>query len=616
VEQSGKEWVFPASVPTAIKASDWERRITISLTMPQAIGILCVAVAVAVAIWRVRRARHQVLQAAAIATALEQQKQQQQNHAPVNSGSVAAAGTVAPSPSPETTSLPLALPNFSSDPAVTSHPINLLSSPDPVKHSSASLQKSGSSRHVNPRVRMAQLNRAMSESDLMLPQRVELYIKGKTGVGSAAAKPLGPLPKKSELPVEFDHRDELVQQLVTNRGMGGKFWKESSSDSESSAENSDLDALGEGAASSFHVRPIPRGGSDDEDSKREIQFIQFGALESDGQAEKSPAFSDVSTLPRNSSTSPASCFEKRSSRRRLSETDKAAATAAAAAATAHFTSFDSIFMPSALSSIEAEFHVENPKRVGGKVLSRDGSGSSSGNTPHSTPKASPQVKSRASRDATISPLPFDLVVGGGGRKRPDKLELQQIEHTPTNHYKTTFQEMMRVGQGGFGSVFKVRGLVDSRLYAVKKVRLPKNDAVLKKKMMRETVMMSTLSHMNIVRYHTAWEEHVLSSELEPPSSGNNSRSSWGLSASISMTDTTERSDPDADPDNVVPVLFIQMEWCDISVKHWLDKRAVMNVLEVHSMFVQLLMGVRHMHDQGKALCNSHPPLPQSAAATR
>jgi serine/threonine protein kinase len=202
---------------------------------------------------------------------------------------------------------------------------------------------------------------------------------------------------------------------------------------------------------------------------------------------------------------------------------------------------------------------------------------------------------------------LDLVVGGGGgKKRPEKLELPHLEHTPTNHYKTTFQEMMRVGQGGFGSVFKVRGLVDNRLYAVKKVKLPKNDAVLKKKMMRETVMMSTLSHMNIVRYHTAWEEHVLSSELEPPSNGNDSRSSWGLSASVSLTDNTERSDHDADLDNVVPVLFIQMEWCDISVKHWLEKRTAMSLCDVHSMFVQLLMGIHHMHDQGKQQLPSVP----------
>jgi hypothetical protein len=257
-------------------------------------------------------------------------------------------------------------------------------------------------------------------------------------------------------------------------------------------------------------------------------------------------------------------------------------------------------MPSALSSIEAELNEAKPKRFISKGLSRDGSGSSSSNTPHSTPKASPQVKSRVSRDANISPIPLETAAPStiGGKKRPEKLELHQIDCTPTNHYRSTFKEMKRVGQGGFGSVFQVQGIVDHRMYAVKKVKLPKNDAILKKKMMRETVMMSTLSHVNIVRYHTAWEEHVLSSELEPPSNGNDSRSSWGLSTSISHTDNTDRSDPDAESDNIVPVLFIQMEWCDISVKHWLDQRTVVNLSAAHSIFIQLLMGLNHMHDQG------------------
>ncbi len=585
-EQSDKEWVLPASMPTAIKVSNWERRITISLTLPQALAILLVALVVAVVIWRLRKAKYQLLQAAAIAAALEQQKQQQQQqlylqHAPVNSSSIAATGTAPPSSSPDIVPLPLSLPKFSRDPMVTSDAITS----DPVKHSSASFKSSGIR---NPQImRVAHLNRAMSESDLMKPLRgAGFKLKGEDSSGGKGAT-AGLLSKKAE------------SLLGAKGGVDGRFWNESSSssDSDRTDELSGSEHLDNVAETFTDSRAIPRGGSDDEDSKKEIQFIQFGVAEADGRPEKSPAFSDASTLPRNSSASPAAGFGRRSSRRRLSETDKAAA--AAACSPPHFTSFDSLFMPSALSSIEAELNDENPKRGGSKVLSRDGSGSSSGNTPHSTPKASPQVKCRTSRDTTISPLPLDLVaVGGGGKKRPDKLELPPFEHTPTNHYKTTFQEMMRVGQGGFGSVFKVRGLVDNRLYAVKKVKLPKNDAVLKKKMMRETVMMSTLSHMNIVRYHTAWEEHVLSSELEPPSNGNDSRSSWGLSASVSFTDNTERSDPDADLDNVVPVLFIQMEWCDISVKHWLEKRTAMCLSDVHSMFVQLLMGIRHMHDQG------------------
>jgi hypothetical protein len=589
--QDNKEWVFPASMPSAPKASDWERRITISLTLFQALGILFVAIGVVVIIWRLRKSKYQLLQAAAVAAALEKQKQEQQVHQPnqpVNDNSAPVSGIAPPTPSPETTLQHLSLPNFSCDPTVTSDTLKPLSNPHPVKHLRESSQQDLLGLR-NPRVaRVAQLYRAASESDLThRVSGVSFHGNEVLGKNGAARVMRGKFAVVDLKTADVQEEAKVVVE--------GKFWKDKC---QSSSSSSDSDSLSE-----WDDDAIPRGGSDDEDSRKEIEFIHFGTADADSNPSKSPAFSDVSTLPRNLSASPTTgnrvTPNKQPHRRRMSEADKTEAAAALASSSPpHFTSFDAIFMPSALSSIEAELNEANPKRSGGKVLSRDGSGSSSGNTPHSTPKASPQVISRSSRDVTVSPLPFDmaLVSSGGGKKRPNKLELPRFERTPTNHYKTTFEEIKPVGQGGFGSVFQVRGRVDNRLYAVKKVKLPNNDAVLKRKMMRETVMMSTLSHVNIVRYHTAWEENVLSSELEPPSNGNDSRSSWGLSASI--TDGTDRSDPDAGSDNIVPVLFIQMEWCDISVKHWLDKRAVVNMPDVHSMFVQLLMAVHHMHDQG------------------
>ncbi len=599
-----KEWVFPASMPPAPRASDWERRITISLTLPQALGIIFVALAVVVVVWRLRKSKYQLLQAAAVAAALEKQKQEQQQLQQLNpvvkADINADSSAVPPAPSPEMTYQLPPLPNFSRDPIVTADPFSPLSNPHPVKH------------HRVSALRANHLNRTASESDLTLPLRAAGAGLNRKDVLGRKVELQG-LGKKADVAVV---ESKTVDTLTGAKGrVEGKFWK----DGQESSSGSDSHGL-----SDWENSAMPRGGSDDEESKREIEFIQFCTAETDCQPEKSPAFSDVSTLPRNSSASPSKAIPRNSSaspskavprnssaspstgmsresyRRRLSENDLKAEAAATANGSSppHFTSFDAIFMPSQLSSIEAELNQENPKRGGSKGLSRDGSGSSSGNTPHSTPKASPQVKSRSGRDTTTSPLPFDLALvgGGGGKKRPIKLDIPQFERTPTNHYKTTFEEIKPVGQGGFGSVFQVRGRVDNRLYAVKKVKLPKNDAVLKRKMMRETVMMSTLSHMNIVRYHTAWEEHVLNSELEPPSNGNDSRSSWGLSTSI--TDRTDFSDPDAGSDNVVPVLFIQMEWCDISVKHWLEKRTVVNLSDVHSMFVQLLMGIHHMHDQG------------------
>jgi hypothetical protein len=589
-----KEWVFPASKPDAIKASDWERRITISLTLPQALGIVFAAIVVVVVIWRLRKSRYQLMQAAAVAAALEEQKQQHLQNHPANAAAIGTPGTVPPSTSPEAIHHPLPLLHFSRDPSFTSAPANHLSNPNPVKHPS---EKSKTEIAPCPRhpqlARIAHLNRAMSESDLMLPLR-------GTGIGFTRKEVF-----EKKVVVESQQSKLSETAVESKRGMGGRFWNESSSSSsDSSGGLSDSSSERLNSRSSSLPLAIPRGGSDDEDSRKEIEFIQMGGVaDADGRPEKSPAHSDASTLPRNSSTSPALGHGRKPSRRRVSETDKTVLETSASPP--HFTSFDAIFMPSALSVIEAELNEENPRRSGSKALMRDGSrsGSSSGNTPHSTPKASPVVKSRVSRDANVSPVPFDLAVvaAAGGKKRPDKLEIPQIERTLTNHYRTTFDELKPVGQGGFGSVFQVRGRVDHRLYAVKKVKLPKNDEVLKRKMMRETVMMSTLSHMNIVRYHTAWEEHVLDSEVTPPSNGNDSRSSWGLSASVSHTDNTDGSDPDADSDRIVPVLFIQMEWCDISVKHWLEKRTAINLSEVRSMFVQLLMGIHHMHDQGTAV---------------
>lgn len=589
--QDDKEWVFPASMPTAPKASDWERRITISLTLPQALGILFFALCVVVIIWRLRKSKHELMQAAAVAAALEKQKHEQQQAQTLHQHGLAVdhSGTIPHklSSSPEATQQRLSLPNFSRDPNVTSDSLHPLSNPHPVKHLVESSANLDSLCPRNPQIfRVAHLNRAMSESDLrMLPPRSSRVIFH----GSDATGKQGQTEVLGRKAVDAGLDSKMA---AAKGGVEGKFWKDgnatsSGSDSDSSLSYRENDA-------------VPRGGSDDEESRREIEFIHFGTAEADSHLEKSPAFSDASTLPRNSSASPSTGTIRHYSRRRLSEADKSAAAAASVICSSppHFTSYDTI-MPSVLSSIEAELKVKPKSRSSSKALSRDGSGSSSGNTPHSTPKASPQVKVRNCRDATISPLHLDLgvVAGGGGKRRPDKSEIPQFERTPTNHYKTTFEEIKPVGQGGFGSVFQVRGRVDNRLYAVKKVKLPKNDAVLKRKMMRETVMMSTLSHMNIVRYHTAWEEHVLSSELEPHSNGNDSRSSWGMSSSI--TDCTDRSDPDVDSDNIVPVLFIQMEWCDISVQRWLQKRTVINLSDVHSMFVQLLMGVQHMHDQGQ-----------------
>eukprot|EP01125_Pyxidicula_operculata_P016156 TRINITY_DN5530_c1_g1_i1.p1 TRINITY_DN5530_c1_g1~~TRINITY_DN5530_c1_g1_i1.p1 ORF type:complete len:481 (-),score=107.34 TRINITY_DN5530_c1_g1_i1:106-1548(-) len=87
-------------------------------------------------------------------------------------------------------------------------------------------------------------------------------------------------------------------------------------------------------------------------------------------------------------------------------------------------------------------------------------------------------------------------------------------------YKSEFQELDTLGKGGFGSVVRAKNISDGRLYAIKKVPLPriipssillgqvKSDVDLSMcfKELREPSIMSSLSHQNIVGYHKAWME--------------------------------------------------------------------------------------------------------------
>lgn len=69
-----------------------------------------------------------------------------------------------------------------------------------------------------------------------------------------------------------------------------------------------------------------------------------------------------------------------------------------------------------------------------------------------------------------------------------------------------YEVIEELGHGGFGTVYKVRNRVDSRLYALKKVKLNPDNETLNEKIMREVKLLSRLNHENVIRYYTAWNE--------------------------------------------------------------------------------------------------------------
>ncbi|XP_077358144.1 eukaryotic translation initiation factor 2-alpha kinase 1-like isoform X1 [Festucalex cinctus] len=78
----------------------------------------------------------------------------------------------------------------------------------------------------------------------------------------------------------------------------------------------------------------------------------------------------------------------------------------------------------------------------------------------------------------------------------------------TSRYLSEFDEIGRIGKGSYGNVYKVVNKLDGQCYAVKKIlikKVSKDDCM---KVLREVKVLSSLQHVNVVGYHTAWMEHV------------------------------------------------------------------------------------------------------------
>ncbi|XP_077481722.1 eukaryotic translation initiation factor 2-alpha kinase 1 isoform X2 [Stigmatopora argus] len=78
----------------------------------------------------------------------------------------------------------------------------------------------------------------------------------------------------------------------------------------------------------------------------------------------------------------------------------------------------------------------------------------------------------------------------------------------TSRYLSEFEEIGKIGKGSYGNVYKVVNKLDGQRYAVKKIlirKVSKNDCM---RVLREVKVLSSLQHVNVVGYHTAWMEHV------------------------------------------------------------------------------------------------------------
>ncbi|XP_039990841.1 eukaryotic translation initiation factor 2-alpha kinase 1 isoform X2 [Xiphias gladius] len=97
---------------------------------------------------------------------------------------------------------------------------------------------------------------------------------------------------------------------------------------------------------------------------------------------------------------------------------------------------------------------------------------------------------------------------GSNTHNPPVRPNEGLFEAQTSRYLSEFEEICRLGKGSYGNVYKVMNKLDGQCYAVKKILIKKVSKEDCMKVLREVKVLSSLQHVNVVGYHTAWMEHV------------------------------------------------------------------------------------------------------------
>lgn len=189
-----------------------------------------------------------------------------------------------------------------------------------------------------------------------------------------------------------------------------------------------------------------------------------------------------------------------------------------------------------------------------------------------------------------------------------------ISHTMSGFdYKRYFEEEIRIGRGGGGSVYKARNKIDGGLYAIKKIKLEGKKQHYIRSLLKEVVLLSRLQHQNVVRYHNAWFEDDNSEDSDSSSEEEISFSSEGSEISERSEDIIsdewnicfERSGGHIEPaifnedfENKPRKLYIQMEYCSgDTLRSVLDEKLPC-ATENWKMLREILQALSYIHSKG------------------
>ncbi len=177
----------------------------------------------------------------------------------------------------------------------------------------------------------------------------------------------------------------------------------------------------------------------------------------------------------------------------------------------------------------------------------------------------------------------------------DKLELGnyyesnsvQNIFTSANIYRTNFNQIKLLGQGSYGTVYKVFHKFEKKFYAIKKIFITKEIIQDNYDIFREIQVYSNLEHDNIVRYYGSW----VAIDLESIEEYNNSISRL-ISNDVSDYDEIKKID------YVCPILFIQMELCDFTLREYLMTYSTSDsIFDKINIFSQIVNGLEYLEQK-------------------
>ena len=187
-------------------------------------------------------------------------------------------------------------------------------------------------------------------------------------------------------------------------------------------------------------------------------------------------------------------------------------------------------------------------------------------------------------------------------------------HISIPRYDTDYNEIQKIGSGGFGNVYLSHYYLDNQQYAIKKIVLHDKSIHELKKIVSEIEIISKLNHPNIIRYYYSWIEPILDTNITKSNMKLLTSEGGELtrSGSDSLLYSSNNQNSYSSNCEIVSikkhikglnintnfVFYIKMELCQKgTLENLLEQRTSINYQHVFSIINQIINGVTYLHQQ-------------------